>query len=148
MKLVGVKEVEEALKNLDAKMQMALLRSFNRKALQREGIERFKGAAHSRRGKNNIEVQATPRAKNKSSVIVGPTSQAFIERFLEKGTVDRYTKRGAFRGSIKEDRQYDKVADESIMPIIDYTNEELGKEITKMLERKLKSTQRRRLKLF
>jgi hypothetical protein len=147
MKLRGGKEVEDALKNLDAKMQMSLLRTYNKAALKKEGIERFEERAHSRRGKDNIKVQATPRAKNKSSVIVGPTSAAFVERWLDKGTVDRYTKNGAFRGSIKEDRQYEKAAEDSVAPIIDYTNEELGKEIKKLLERKLKGTRKRIAKL-
>ena len=147
MKLRGAKEVEEALKHLDRKMQMALLRSFNRKALKKEGIHRMAEGAHSKRGRDNIKVQSTPRAKNKSEVLVGPTSKAFVERFLDGGTKARYTKKGGFRGSIRQDKQYEKEAERTIGPVIKYVNKELGKEIERLLKSKIKSTGRKRAKI-
>jgi hypothetical protein len=147
MKLIGTREIADALDGMDKKLSMSLLRSFNRKAIQRNALPGFIDAAHSRRGRESIKIVPSPRDKNKTSLMVGPTSKAFFERFLEGGTKKRTTKKGWNRGSIRANRTYIQAAENSIDPIIDYSNNNLGEEIKKYLEKRLKTVRSRRSKL-
>jgi hypothetical protein len=145
MQLTGTKEIMDALKDLDAKMTASVLRTVAKKALNAKAIETFRNNSISNRAKNSIKIVSVKGSK--TAVLLGPDKKSFFEIWLQKGTVNRTTKKGWNRGMIKPNFKLDNAVDQTIDPIIEYYNEELGKEVQKILERKLRNTKNRISKL-
>ena len=144
MKLHGAKEVVEALDALSTKLGTSVLRSFLRKSIKEKAVAPWESAAISTRAKSNIKVASVKGSK--TAVAVGPGSDTYWERFLQSGTLNRETSKGWNRGSIQGNKQMETAMNNTIDPIIDYANKNLGIEITRILNQKLKSTQRRLFK--
>ena len=145
MKLIGTKELVEALSALEPKLQANIIRTISKSALKAKALTPFKGAAISRRAEKAMTIQTTRGSK--TSVSVGPDRSAYVERWLQKGTLDRETKKGWNRGSIRGDFKLSRAAEVVVDPIIDHFNKEMGTEIQKTLERRLKSTKTKLSKL-
>ena len=139
------REVDQALSGLDSKMQMSLLRGFNRKTLKTQVLPNYTAAAHTAKGREGMKIGATKKVKNKSTVEVGTTYH--VERWLEGGTEERHTKQGWYRGKITENRRYNSAAQKSINPVVKYGGEEIGDYMIKIMGSRLKSTRRRIAKL-
>jgi len=145
MQLNGLNEVTDALKELDAKMQAGILRSVAKKALKEKALGPIQGASISKRASKDIVI--VNEKGSKTSVLIGPSRKYFWELWLQKGTVDRKTKKGWNRGSIKPNFKLDSAVDSTVQPIVDYYNESLGNEVKKILERKLRNTKNKIKKL-
>jgi len=134
--LDGVREFNDALKNLDAKMQASLLKAFNRKIATVEYLKPLKASMpYSSRTKKEFKVEGN--RDDKTGVIVGPTKKAFYVRFLDKGTKERQFD-GASRGQITARNFIEPFADDRIPKIIKYASTEYGNEMDRLLKAKLK----------
>lgn len=141
----GFKEVYEALDNLDVKMAASLYRSANRKAIRNTLTVPYQNASISNRAKSNIKIQSNKN--DKTAVMIGPHTDAYPERWLQKGTAERYTKTGAYRGSIKAREQYEEELGNEHISILKYIKKEMAKDVEKLLRSKLKSTRTKKTKL-
>lgn len=137
----GVKEATDALKHLNHKLGNSVLRSFNRKTSKDVVLPKIKNAVHSRRAKDGIKVQSVRGEKR--AVMTGPVSKHYWERWLQKGTVNRTTKKGSNRGSIRENNTLEPLYEELVDPVIDYYAKNMGIFVTKTLRSKLKSVNRK-----
>lgn len=134
-KLEGAKEVMEALKELPAELQAKVIRSFLVKAGRKFIVDPLKTKlSYSNESESSIKV--TTDSRNKLAVSAGVTSKGYKLRWTDLGTKDRT--KGHYRGRIIGKNQIQPQIEESIEPIIDYTNKELGNEINTILERRLK----------
>jgi hypothetical protein len=121
--LEGYDELLKVLQSLeDEKEVNKLLKKTNRAAIK--PIQRgYKGLPFTARLTKGIAIRATKvdGNKNPNAVVVGPTTDVFPIRFLEGGTVERYTKVGAYRGRI--------VGKHAIEPFLDAAGKKLQKDI-------------------
>ena len=138
IRLIGAKEVGEALSALDSKLSSSVLRSFNRKSVKDKATIPWQQGAISSRAKSNIKISSIKGSK--TAVEIGPGSDTYWERFLQMGTQQRQTAKGWNRGSMRGDFKLEQAAENTIDPLIDYVNENLGKEVEKILRQKLKTT--------
>lgn len=141
----GTKEVAKALDHVSHKLGSAMLRSFNRKASKKVVIPILSNAIHSKRAQNNLKVQAVRGEKR--AIVTGVGRSTYWERFLQKGTERRETKKGYNRGAMHANFKLSKAADKTVRPILDYTSKNLGKEVKRMMLSKTRSTQRRTARL-
>lgn len=141
----GIKEVQDALKHLNHKMGSSLLRSWNRKTAKNVVIPSIRNSIHSKRAQNNIKVQSARGEKR--AVIVGPTSAAYWERWLQMGTKQRTTKKGYNRGSIRGNNQLEGAYEQLVDPVVEYAVNNMKKEVAKMLRSKIRSADRKLSKL-
>ena len=101
-KIEGLSEVMDALKDIKVKVKVQLIKSFLRKAMMKEIIKPLRAdLPYSRNIIKNIKIFTSRRDSNKTAIYGGPSSDVYWIRFMEKGTKQRYTKKGAFRGSIR-----------------------------------------------
>jgi hypothetical protein len=70
--------------------------------------------------------------------MAGVTTKGYKLNWADRGTKVRTTKKGQNRGQIIGKNQVQPHIESSIEPIVDYTNDEMGNFIDKVLERKLK----------
>lgn len=99
----GFKELLKVLNTLgDEKLINNLLKKANKEAVK-PARQALKQMGYSKRLTKNIGIRAAKveGSKHPNAVVVGPTSDSFILRFLDKGTKERYTKTGAYRGAIR-----------------------------------------------
>jgi len=135
--LDGADEIINALNALPAKIIVSLLRSVNRTAETQYIVKNLRSSIpYSANIKRNIKVESD--RNDKTGVIAGPSSDVFWTRFLEKGTKQRKTKTGANRGSIIGNHTIEPIIDQNVPNIIDFINNNLGKEISKFLEKRIK----------
>lgn len=145
-KIKGLKEIEDALSALEPKLQASILRAANRKAVKKYVVDRLRSALpYSAESKKGIAVMAA--RDDKTAVTGGITSDSYWLRWADKGTADRYTKSGAYRGRILGKNQVEPIIMGSVDDIIKWSTEELGNEVAKILERRLKSTRNKISKL-
>lgn len=135
--LKGAKEVTEALNKLPVDLQAKILRSFLLKAGRKFVTVPLKAKLnYSEKIENSIKV--VNDSKNKLAVSAGVTGKGYKLRWVDLGTKPRTTKKGYNRGLINGKDQIQTHILDSVEPIIDYTNKELGNEVNKILERRLK----------
>jgi hypothetical protein len=135
--LKGAKEVTEALNKLPVDLQAKILRSFLSKAGRKFVTVPLKAKLnYSEKIENSIKV--VNDSKNKLAVSAGVTGKGYKLRWVDLGTKPRTTKKGYNRGLINGKDQIQTHILDSVEPIIDYTNKELGNEVNKILERRLK----------
>ena len=138
-KLEGADEIINAISGLSEKMTFKFLYDFNRKAAKKYVTDALTaGTPYATNIKRYYATLPDARSKNKTAVWAGPAASVFWVRYLEKGTVQRKTKKGYNRGLIKANPQIIPIVENSVDPIIEFTREELGNEINKMLLRKIK----------
>jgi hypothetical protein len=142
----GLKEVEQAIKDLPVKMQASVYRAINRKAVKRFVVDNIRSAVNYS-AKTEKGIQVVNDRNDKTAVFGGVTSDAFVLRFADRGTAARYTEKGAFRGAITGKHQIQPIILDSVNDIIKYMNEEIGNEMVKVLEKRIKSTGKQIAKL-
>jgi len=139
--LEGFKEYLDILNTLgnDKEMQKLL------KATNKDSLKDIEGAMRtslpfSKRLLSNVRIGATKvdGKTHPNAQAVGPTSDSYILRFLEKGTVERYTKEGASRGAIK--------ARNAITPFLNTEGEKLQNKIPEIYGEKLVELTARKVK--
>jgi hypothetical protein len=142
----GLKEVEQAIKDLPVKMQASVYRAINRKAVQKYVVNDLRGVLNYS-AKTESAIKIVTDVEDKTAVYGGVTSDAFYLRFADRGTAERYTEKGAYRGKIIGRNQIQPLILGSVDNIIKFMNEKLGDEIVKILERRIKSTRKQISKL-
>ncbi len=136
-KLNGLKEVMEALESLPNELQAKILKSFMSKAGREYIVKPLRSKLnYSQETESSLKVISNPA--NKLSVMAGVTTKGYKLNWADKGTKVRTTKKGQNRGQIVGKNQVQPHIESSIEPIVDYTNEEMGNFIDKVLEKKLK----------
>ena len=136
-KIDGITEVMDALKELDIKTKVQLFESFFRKAANKLVIPQLRARMnYSARTEKNIKIQ--PSKGEFAGIFVGPTTDSYPLRFADRGTAMRQTKKGAGRGMIIGRNEIEPTIDGQIDPLVDFIQNELDDEISKILEKKLK----------
>jgi hypothetical protein len=139
--LKGLDEVADAISKLPHDLQVKIIYSFLSKAGKKFIVNNLKSALpYSAKTKSHIRISRDKKAKTEVALYAGVDGDSYWVRWTDLGTKQRQTKKGANRGSIVGKQQIRGVHDAQIKPIIDYTNEELGKEIEKNLLRRIKRT--------
>ena len=145
-KIDGLKEVEEALKDLDPKLQAQIYRTVNRKGVKKYIVDNLKSLLnYSARTESGIALVNDPA--DKTAVYGGVTGRSYWLRFADRGTAKRQTSKGANRGSIVGKKQIQPAILNSVDDLVKYMNEEIGTEVEKILTRRIKSTQKKIAKL-
>jgi hypothetical protein len=145
-RLEGLSELVEALNELPIELQAKILKSFISKAGRKFIVDELKKEVrttlHTRKGEtlnqsDFINVVTDPENKE-LAIKAGITSKGYKLRWLSLGTKERQTNKGANRGRIIGDNKIQPLIESQIEPIVNYTNENLGDEIDKILQRRLK----------
>lgn len=131
-KLEGANEVVRAMQELPAELQVKFLKGFIRKAGKKFIVDPLKAILPY--------FQDTVKVVSKSNLAIaaGVSSKGYKLRWIEFGTVERKTKKGYNRGKMNAKNQIKPFIDSQVEPIVEYSSKEMGNEINKMLERKLK----------
>jgi len=133
----GLNVVIDALESLPPKLSLNLLRSVNRKALTQEIVKPLRSALpYSANIKKNIKVAADKL--DKTGVIAAPSTDVFWVRFLEGGTVERFTESGAARGYISGRKTIEPFYDSKTDDVIDFARDEYAETIITFMNKKLK----------
>jgi len=135
--LNGAREIIEALGELPEKVQKSIIKSFLRKTGQEKIVKPLKTLVnYSAERESTIKVvQAND---DKDAVQAGVTGKGYIIRWVDLGTKERKTKKGWSRGKIEGRKQIQPFIESQVEEVVDYFNENLGEEINKILERRLK----------
>lgn len=149
-KLDGIKEIMLGIKELPAKFKGQVIASVHREILNKQVKNSLKAASPSSNIRQAVAVKSTRQVtKNKSSMGIGITSNAYYSRFLEKGSTNRYTKgtgyykKKAFRGRITKRPFIQRTYDMSLNNVNRAINEQYGEIIHKVLSRKQKSIRKK-----
>jgi hypothetical protein len=133
----GLSELMSALDELPKKVSNQVIRNINSKVGRKFIVNVLKDTLpYSDQSLKGIKV--INDRDNPTGVFAGVSSSAFWLRFVDYGTVERKTKKGYNRGSIVGNNLIDTTILNQVEPIINYINEEIGNEIIKVLERKIK----------
>lgn len=136
-KLEGTSEIMNALKSLPVDIQEKVIKSLLTKVGRKFIVEPMKlKINYSPATENTITV--VTNSKDKLSIAAGVSSKGYKLRWTDLGTKIRKTKKGYNRGSIQGKHQIQPLIESQIEPIVTYINEEMGEEINKILERRLK----------
>lgn len=145
--LEGLKELLDILKTLENEKEVErLLRSANRESLKDLQKQFKSGLPYSKRLLKYIKIGATKvkGRRHPNAQIVGPTSDAFVIRFLEKGTVERYTKGGSYKGKITGKHAIESFLDSNANVVKDKVISEYGEQLVKVTEKKAKRINKNR----
>lgn len=134
----GMAEITAALKDLPVKIQAKILKAFLRKTGNKFIVNELKARLnYSQQTERSIKV-VDANSNRELAVQAGVSSKGFKLRWTDLGTKERKTKKGGDRGKIDGKNQIQPTIEEQIEPIVKYAQEELGNEINKILERRLK----------
>ncbi len=136
MKVIGGKTIEKALKELPIKTQVQFIKSVNRNIGTKEIVKPLKDILpYSTRTTQNIKAQAT--RGNKLAISLGPTTDSYYLRMLERGTIKR---KGLNAGKvlIKARHTIERFTDSKIKPLINRYSKEMGELFAKFLKNKLR----------
>lgn len=140
-KILGLKEITDALKELPIILQARILKSFLRKLGNKFIVSKLKSDLnYSSVTESHIKVVDDTR--DKLAIYAGVSTKGYRLRFADKGTVERETKKGYNRGKIIGKNQIIPTILSQVEPMIEYTREELGNEISKNLERRIKKVKK------
>jgi len=138
--LEGYDELLKVLKTLgDDKQVNALLKKANREAVK-PVQKAMKGLPFPARLVKGIAIRAVKVDGNRhpNAVMVGPTSKVFPLRFLDKGTVDRYTKAGAYRGKIEGKNIIESFMDQQAKSVQKDAEIKYGEDLVKLTAKDVK----------
>lgn len=136
-KIEGLQEVTNALKSLPVDIQVKVLKSFLNKVGRKFIVEPLKTKLnYSSKTEKSITVITDPR--NKLAISAGVSGSGFRLRWTDLGTNERKTKKGYNRGKIIGRNQIQPHIEDSIKPILNYTEDQLAIEIDKILQRRLR----------
>lgn len=138
----GLSEVEEALKELPAELQARIYRALNTKAVKKFVVEPIRSAWRTSE-KTVKGITVVTDKDDPTAVYGGVTASAYHLRFADRGTAERYTEKGSYRGQIVGRNKIQPIILNSADDIIKYMNDELGKEVQKILKRYIKSTEKK-----
>lgn len=140
--IIGLTEIEEALNDLPIKMQAQIYRALNRKAVKRYVIDNIRSTVnYSSETEKGITIKND--RNDKTAVVGGVSSDVFWLRFADRGTAARYTEKGAYRGQITAKDQIQPEIFASVDDIIEYMRVEIGNEMASVIEKRIKSTQKK-----
>ena len=142
LSIPGLREVEEALSTLPAAMQADVLKRVHRDILGRFVRPRLRGLPYRRK-----KVSIRGVRMDKTAAIIGISTENFWLRFLDKGTDYRYNTKGSFRGSILGNNRITDIIEGQADSVIKEVNENYSEIVAKHLNRKIKSVQKRIMKL-
>ncbi len=145
-KVKGLKEHTDALKTLPALMQAAIIRGVLRDAGRIEIQKKVSASLPYGKRRSVAKELKIVNGKNKTSVLVGLTTDEFVARFFEYGTMERETRAGHNRGRISAKPVIETAIDERAKDVVGYINSEFGNRIATHLQRKIKSAKRRNSK--
>ena len=142
--LEGYDELLKILRTLgDDKVVNKLLKDANRDSLKdvQKGI---KGLPFPKNLTKEVRIRATKveGTKNPTALVVGPTTDAFPLRWLERGTVERYTKAGSYRGYITGRNAIEPFIDDQARTIQKDAPSAYGEKILRAVERYTKKINR------
>lgn len=136
----GLKELQDAIRQLPAKLQAKLISGFLKKAGKKHITDGLKQKlSYSSKLESSIKVVGD---RDPLKVHAGVTGPGYKLRWLDLGTSPRYTKKGWFRGSINPKNQIQPYIESKIEDVVKYINDEMSNEINKALERRLKKLKR------
>ena len=138
----GLKEVGKALDTLPAGMKAQVLKSINRDVLGKILRPKVRTLPYKRK-----RLAISSNRQNKSEVILGIARTNYWLRFLDKGTVDRKTKKGHSRGSIIGNRMITNMITGSERELINMVTNEYGDLAIKHIDRRITSVNKRIQKL-
>lgn len=137
--LEGFKEINDALEALPVLLQGKILRGVNLKAVNKFVVEPLRGTLPYK-AKTEANIRAIPEKDDPTAVLGGPTNKAFWLRFADLGTAEREGNRGNPKGRIVGKHQIEGIILNSMDNIVGYMQTELGDEVKKDLEKRLKAT--------
>jgi hypothetical protein len=142
----GLKELVDSLKDLPVQLQAKIIKTTLTKAENKFIVATLRNALpYSARLKETLRTVGDP--KDKLAVYGGVTLGPRIDnklpagvliRFIDRGTKERKTKKGYYRGQITARNAVAPIIENEIQPIIDWVNTEMGNETIKNLERRIK----------
>lgn len=123
----------------DVKLLTKLMKTTNREMLKPIRID-FRGNIDFKASLTKyVGIRSDARAaKNKTAVAVGYTKRGYIIWWQDQGTVERYTKKGYFRGSIKPKNVLTRFKNFERKKLINATPKEYGDAFFKVLDRNIK----------
>lgn len=129
----------------DEKLVNNLLRKTNKEVLKpvRSG---YKGLSFAKRLLKKIGIRSAKveGSSHPNAAIVGPTTDAFPLRFLNTGTVERYTKSGAYRGKITGTHQIGPFLDTESKSLFDRVKTGYGEDFEGILKKEVKKVNKRK----
>ena len=142
--LTGMSELLKVLNTLgDEKLVNKLLKKTNRNVLK-PVQKSMKGLAFPQRLTKKMAIRASNVDGNKhpNALVVGPTSDVYPIRFLNTGTVERYTKAGAYRGAIKGKNIIAPLLDRQAKSVQEKATEGYGEDLVKATKSEVKRINR------
>ena len=144
--LEGFKEILKVLETLgDDRQVNNLLKKANREAVK-PVQKAMKGLPFPARLLTSMAIRATKvdGAKHPNAVMVGPTTKVFPIRFLDKGTVERYTKEGAYRGMIEGKHVIETFMDAQAKQVQKDVVKKYGEDLVKLTAKDVKRINKKR----
>lgn len=162
IRVEGINEFYDSLKQLNLKTRSSILRSVNRKLMsipKKSLIEAIRGRGYGRSqrkfGIKEKHVLIVPDKYNRSGVLLSLDQDAFAARFIEAGTQIRYNvqrnkkklSKQAHRGAIKADPFIVPAHEESESKIATMIENEYGRIVHGAIASRNRSIQRKLVKL-
>jgi len=138
--LEGFDELLKVLKTLEnEKLINSLLKKANREAVK-PVQKALRGLPYPSRLTKGIGIRAAKIDGNRhpNAVIVGPTSDVFPIRFIDKGTVERYTKAGAYRGMIEGKHEIEPLMDNQARTVQKNATTQYGESLVRITAKDVK----------
>ena len=138
--LEGYDELLKILQHLgDEKKVNNLLKKTNRiavKPLQKV----LKSMNFPKRLTKTVGIRAASIEGNRhpNAVVVGPTTDSFVLRFLNTGTKERYTKSGAYRGKIIGKNIIESIIDDNAVSLLKSIPKQYGEDLIKLTKKDVK----------
>lgn len=138
----GLSEVDQALRELPAKLQADVLRRTNRSILNRLVRPQLRQLPYRRK-----RISAVGVREDKTAVMIGVSSKNYWLRFLDKGTRQRQTRAGHNRGAITGNNRIRDVVQGSVRPVLNEVDSSYSEMVIKTLRSRIRSVNKRIAKL-
>jgi len=144
--LEGFDELMKILQTIgDDKVMNNLLKKANREAVK--PVQRaLKGLPFKARLTSKMAIRAAKvdGSRHPNAVIVGPTTDVFPIRFVDKGTKERYTKAGAYRGMIQGKNLIESLLDQQGKQVQKDATTKYGEDLVKITANDVKRITKKR----
>ena len=137
--LEGLKEYLDMLEAIgDDKVLQKILKAANRESLK-SASKALKSLPYPKSVKKiGIRAAKVDGNRHPNAMIVGPTSDAFKLRWLDKGTAERYTKTGAYRGKLVGTNKVESLINSEAKKVQDNVVELYGEGLVKATSKYVK----------